>query len=448
MEIKIIDKEIKKTIKVEFSYKFKSGEIDLKNEIITCGLGEKAKVTKGTIRKILPNVILFAKNLKRDITLDVTEIEEGFSSYIFYNLILSENKCKDLKSEQEDKEEKNTIYLLVKNKQLPELVKTSFVGDAVNYVRELALLPGNIATPLYVSEEAKKLAKEYNLKYEELDFNDMEELGFNALLSVARGSYNEPVMPILKYNGKNAKNTVLVVGKGVTFDSGGISLKPSKGMNEMIYDKCGAITVLGVMKTIAELEPNINVIGVMPLCENMPSGNATRPGDVITAYNGKTIEILNTDAEGRVILADALAYSIEKYKPDYVLNLATLTGAVTVALGSYHIAILGNNQEFIDLVNESSKRSFDQVWQLPLTEEYSEMMKSKLADIKNSSETGEAGTITGAVFLSNFVGNTKWVHFDIAGTAHTKGNSPFSFGPTGAGLSVVVETILNLQKKK
>jgi leucyl aminopeptidase len=338
--------------------------------------------------------------------------------------------------------------LWANKKQFPELSKTSVLGDAINYVREIDLLPGNIATPSYINEEVKRMVKECNLKYECLDFQQIEELEMNAFMSVAKGSYNEPVMPIIKYNCKGAKKTILIVGKGITFDSGGISLKPSKGMEEMKYDKSGAITVMGIMRSIAEIQPKINVICIMPLCENMPSGNATRPGDVITAYNGKSIEILNTDAEGRMILADALAYGIEKYKPDYVIDMATLTGAVTVALGSYHIAIIGNDQDFVDIINESSKKSYDQVWQLPLTEEYIEIMKSKFADIKNISETGEAGTITAAAFLSYFVGKTKWVHFDIAGTAHTKGNSPVPFGPTGAGLSVVVETILNLQNKK
>ena len=180
----------------------------------------------------------------------------------------------------------------------------------------------------------------------------------------------------------------------------------------------------------------------------MPSGNATRPGDVVTAYNGKSIEILNTDAEGRLILADALAYGVEKFKPDYVIDMATLTGATSIALGSNYIAMLGNNQKFINLMNKSSEKSFDKVWNLPLTEEFNEMMKSKFADIKNISETGEAGTITAAAFLSFFVDKTKWIHLDIAGTAYTKEKGPIGFGPTGSGLSVVVETILNLQNKK
>lgn len=447
MQIEITEKEIKNTIKIEFNKKDKVGEISYKNEIITCNLG-KEKLTNKSIKKTLQNVISFGKNLKKDIIIDVKGFDDGIASYIFYYLILSENEIKNLKSEKEEEKNENKIYLWADKKQFSELSKASILGDSVNYVREINLLPGNIATPSYINEEVKKMAKEWNLKYECIDFQQIHDLEMNAFMSVAKGSYNEPVMPIIKYTHKKAKKTILIVGKGVTFDSGGISLKPSKGMEEMKYDKSGAITTMGIIRAIAEIEPEINVIGVMPLCENMPSGNATRPGDIVTAYNGKTIEILNTDAEGRMILADALAYGIEKYKPDYVIDLATLTGAVTVALGSYYIAILGNDQEFIDLINESSKKSYDQVWQLPLTEEYVELMKSKFADIKNSSETGEAGTITAAAFLSNFVGKTKWAHFDIAGTAHTKGNSPFSFGPTGAGLSVVVETILNLQKKK
>ncbi len=447
MQIEIIDKKNKNTVEIEFLKKDKSGEMNYKDGKVFCNLGKK-EISINGIKKILPGLIGFVKNLKKDVCIDVREFNHEISSYIFYYLILSESEIKNLKSEKDDEKENKTIYILADKKQFSELSKISVIADAVNYVRELSLLPGNIATPTYLNEEVKKMVKEWNLKYDGLDFQQIEELEMNAFMSVAKGSYNEPVMPIIKYTHKKAKKTILVVGKGITFDAGGISLKPSKGMEEMKYDKCGAITTIGIMRAIAEIEPEINVIGVMPLCENMPSGNATRPGDVVTAYNGKTIEILNTDAEGRMILADALAYGIEKYKPDYVFDLATLTGAVTVALGSHYIAVLGNNQEFIDLINKSSKKSFDKVWQLPLTEEYNEMMKSKFADIKNISDTGEAGTITAAAFLSNFVGDKKWAHLDIAGTAYTKGSAPISYGPTGAGLGVVVETILNLQNKK
>lgn len=446
MQVEITDKKIKDTIKVEFKRKDKMGDINYGKNVIECNLGKK-KIKINEIKKILPNLIDFIKKLNKNTIIDMNEFDEEIASYIFYYIILSETEIKNLKTENKKKKEK-TIYLQANKKLLPILSKTSIMGDSVNYVRELNLLPGNIATPTYINEEIKRMSKEFNLKYEFLNFEEIEELGMNAYMSVAKGSYNEPVMPIIKYNSKGAKKTILLVGKGITFDSGGISLKPSKGMDEMKYDKSGAITVIGIMRAIAEIQPKINVVAVMPLCENMPSGNATRPGDVVTAYNGKSIEILNTDAEGRLILADALAYGVEKFKPDYVIDMATLTGAVSIALGSYYIGMMGNNQEFIEVMNKASEKSFDKVWQLPLTEEFTDLMKSKFADIKNISETGEAGTITAAAFLSNFVGKTKWIHLDIAGTAYTKGRNPINFGPTGSGLSVVVETILNLQNKK
>lgn len=447
MEIEVIEKKKRGTIEVEFLMKDKSGDIVYKNDKVSCHLG-KEKGDYKKIKKVLPNLMSFVKNLKKDITFNITNLDEGMSSYLFHYLILSESEIDNLKSDKEKKEKENVIYILASKKNFKALSKVSVIADSINYVRELDLLPANVATPLYINERVKELAKEFNFEHEWLDYEEIEELGMNAFMSVAIGSYNEPVISIMKYMHKKAKKTVLIVGKGITFDTGGISLKPSRGMEEMKYDKSGAITTMGIMRAVAELEPEINVIGIIPMCENMPSGNATRPGDVVTAYNGKTIEILNTDAEGRMILADALAYGIESYKPDYVFDLATLTGAVTVALGSQYIAILGNNQEFINFVSKSSKGTFEQVWQLPLDEEYKEMMKSKYADIKNISDTGEAGTITATAFLSYFVKGTKWVHLDIAGTAYTKGAAPINFGPTGAGLSVVVESILNLSKGK
>lgn len=446
MQIEITDKKIKNAVKVEFQKKDKIGEIDYEKNIIKCNLGKK-KIGTSEIKKVLSNLMDFIKKVNKNTIIEINGFDEEIASYIFYYLILSEGEIKNLKSEKKKSKEK-IIYLQANKKLLPILSKTSIVSDSINYIREINLLPGNIATPNYIHEEAKRMSKEFNLKYDFLNFEKIEELDMNAYMAVAKGSYNEPVMPIIKYNCKGAKKTILLVGKGITFDTGGISLKPSKGMDEMKYDKSGAITVMGIMRAISEIQPKINVIGIIPLCENMPSGNATRPGDVVTAYNGKSIEILNTDAEGRLILADALAYGVEKFKPDYVIDMATLTGATSIALGSNYIAMLGNNQEFINLMNKSSEKSFDKVWNLPLTEEFSEMMKSKFADIKNISETGEAGTITAAAFLSFFVDKTKWIHLDIAGTAYTKGKGPISFGPTGSGLSVVVETILNLQNKK
>jgi leucyl aminopeptidase len=447
MQIEITDKKIKNAVKVEFQKKDKIGEIDYEKDVIKCNMGKK-KVGINEIKKVLSNLLDFIKKINKNTIIDINEFDENISSYIFHYLILSEGEIKNLKNEQKKKNKEKIIYLQANKKLLPTLSKTSIVSDSINYVRELNLLPGNIATPTYIHEEAKKMSKEWKLKYDYLDFEKIEELNMNAFMSVAKGSYNEPVIPIIKYTCKGTKKTILLVGKGITFDTGGISLKPSKGMDEMKYDKSGAITVMGIMRAISEIQPEINVIGIIPLCENMPSGNATRPGDVVTAYNGKSIEILNTDAEGRMILADALAYGIDKFKPDYVIDMATLTGASSIALGSNYIAMLGNNQEFIELMNKSSEKSFDKIWNLPLTEEFSEMMKSKFADIKNVSETGEAGTITAAAFLSFFVDKTKWIHLDIASTAYTKGKGPISFGPTGSGLSVVVETILNLQNKK
>jgi leucyl aminopeptidase len=275
----------------------------------------------------------------------------------------------------------------------------------------------------------------------------MEKLGMNAFLAVSSGSVHEPTLPILEYKVPGAKKTLVVIGKGLTFDSGGISLKPSNKMEEMKFDKSGACSVLGIMRSVAELKPRLNVIGLMPFTENMPDGGAARPGDIVTAFNGKTIEIDNTDAEGRLVLADVVAYSEKHYSPDYIIDLATLTGACVVALGSFASGLLSNDQEFADLMIKASAESFDEVWQLPLWPEYSELMKGRYADLKNITGLSEAGTITGAAFIQNFVSKAKWIHLDIAGTAYrNRSIAPIELGATGAGVSLVIETVKSLSK--
>jgi len=271
----------------------------------------------------------------------------------------------------------------------------------------------------------------------------------NAILAVNQGSALPPVLVIMEYN-KDKKNLPLyaVVGKGITFDSGGISLKPSKGMQEMKYDKTGAVSALGIIKAVSELKMPIRLLAAFAATENMPGGNAQKPGDIITAYNGKTIEVLNTDAEGRLILADTLAYIAEK-KPQAIIDLATLTGAIIIALGRHGIGLFSNDDELAKVIKNAGNKTFERVWRMPLWKEYVEMNKADFADIKNiGSEGSEAGSITAAAFLQEFVGDCKWAHLDIAGVDMVSERHPYlDKGASGMGVRLVCETLEMLAKK-
>jgi leucyl aminopeptidase len=322
------------------------------------------------------------------------------------------------------------------------------IGEAVNFARELSNEPSSTLTPSELAERARETATHFGLDIDVLDEARMKELGMGALLAVARGSDEPAKLIVLRYTPEgsepmgNDAEVVAVVGKGITFDSGGISIKPAEGMEKMKYDMSGAAAALATMRAIAQLKPPINVIGVMPAAENMPSGRAYKPGDVLRAMSGKTIEVVNTDAEGRLILADAITYAL-KLGATRVIDLATLTGAVSVALGSINTAILGNDQNFIDRMREAGREVGEKLWPLPMDEEYFDIIKSDIADIKNSGGR-QAGTITAAWFLRKFVGDTPWVHLDIAGTAWENDNKPYmSRGPTGVAIRTIINYICN-----
>lgn len=314
------------------------------------------------------------------------------------------------------------------------------IAEAANFGRDVINEPSNVMTPTALAQKAEELAKDYGLELDVLDEAQMKDLGMGSLLGVAQGSAEPAKMIVLRYTPKaNSDETIAIVGKGVTFDTGGISIKPADGMEKMKYDMAGGATTLAAMRAIAQLKPSVNVLGIVPAVENMPGGRAQRPGDVVRAMTGKTIEVINTDAEGRLILADAVAYA-RKLGATKIVDLATLTGAVSIALGDVYVAILGNNQEWIDAVIEAGRKSGEKLWQLPLDKEYREQIKSEIADIKNVGGR-KAGTITGAYFIREFVEDTPWVHLDIAGTAWNDSNKPYlAVGPTG----VCVRTLVNL----
>ena len=317
------------------------------------------------------------------------------------------------------------------------------VGEAINFTRDLANEPGAYMTPTDMAERAREIANEFGLSIDVLDEARMEQEGMGSLLSVARGSDQPAKLIILKYTPANAQGEsselLSFVGKGVTFDSGGISLKPGENMELMKYDMTGGATVLGAMRAIAQLKPPIPILGVAPCTENLPSGKATKPGDVVKAMTGKTIEIINTDAEGRLILADAIAYA-KKLGATKVIDMATLTGAVSIALGDVNAAVLGTDQELIDEIISAGKEVGEKFWQLPLDKEYSKQIKSDIADIKNVGGR-KAGTITAAAFLKEFADGISWAHLDIAGTAWGDDAKPYrSKGPTG----IAVRTLLRI----
>jgi len=326
------------------------------------------------------------------------------------------------------------------------------IGESVNFTRDLANEPGAYMTPTIMAERARAIASEFGLEVDVLDRERMEGEGMGSLLSVARGSEEPPTLIILKYTpegftgGANGGTMVgggdgllAFVGKGVTFDSGGISIKPGENMELMKYDMTGGATVLGVMRAVAQLKPPMPLLGVVPATENLPSGKATKPGDVVRAMSGKTIEIINTDAEGRLILADAISYA-RKLGAKQIVDLATLTGAVSIALGDVNTGILGTDQSLIDEVIASGREVGEKLWQLPLDKEYTRQIKSDIADIKNVGGR-KAGTITAAAFIKEFADGISWAHLDIAGTAWGDDAKPYrSKGPTG----VAVRTLLNL----
>lgn len=318
-------------------------------------------------------------------------------------------------------------------------------AQAGSAARDMANEPGNVWTPTRFAEQGRKLARTHGLTCKVLSKADMQRLKMGGILGVNSGSAQPPKMVILEYKTSSRNPTLMFVGKGLTFDSGGISLKPPANMDEMKFDMCGGAAVLGAMQAVSEEKPKgVNIIGIIPTTENLPGPSALKPGDIITIYGGKTVEVLNTDAEGRLILADALAYGIKQYKPKAVVDLATLTGAVVIGLGHHRTGLMSNDDELARKVAEAGNRCGEPVWRLPLGPEYSKQIKSKVADIKNIGNRA-AGTITAAAFLQEFVGETPWVHLDIAGTAYkfTEKSYVPNKGPSGTGVRTLLELVRN-----
>jgi leucyl aminopeptidase len=316
------------------------------------------------------------------------------------------------------------------------------IAAGMSLTRDLGNLPANVCTPAYLAERAVKLGREWKLAVEVLEQKDMEKLGMGSLLSVARGSHQPPKFVILRYSGAAKKERpVVLVGKGITFDTGGISLKPAAEMDEMKFDMCGAASVLGTLRAVAELKLKLNIVGLVPTCENMPGGAATKPGDVVTTMSGQTVEILNTDAEGRLILADALSYA-ERLEPQAVIDIATLTGACVIALGHVCSGLFANKDGLAQELQSAGAESWDRVWQLPLWDDYQEQLKSNFADFANIGGR-PAGSVTAACFLSKFTRKYDWAHLDIAGTAWKSGREK---GATGRPVPLLTTFLIKRAK--
>jgi leucyl aminopeptidase len=369
--------------------------------------------------------------------------------------VLGTYQFRKYKKNVEEEENQTSIkeILLYTEKEKSKVSKGLALGKIAALAgiaaRDMANEPGNVWTPTRFAEYGRRLAKKKNISCKVLSKKDMLRLKMGGILGVNSGSAQPPKMVILEYKTSPRNPTLLLVGKGLTFDSGGISLKPPLGMEQMKFDMCGGAAVLGAMQAVAEEQPKgINVICLVPTTENLPGPSALKPGDIITIYGGKTVEVINTDAEGRLILADALAYGIKKYKPKVVVDLATLTGAVVIGLGHHRTGLLSNDDKLAQKVVDAGDRSGEPLWRLPLGPEYSKQIKSKVADMKNVGNRA-AGTITAAAFLQEFVDDdVAWAHLDIAGTAYGFTEKPYipNKGPSGIGVRTLLALIRNWKK--
>ncbi len=422
--------------------------------LLITGLGKHKKMNNDTIRFASGKIAQKARDLHlNEFTVicppsSILKPEEAVSQ-IIEGCKLSLYKFEDFKSKKENKIPNLTI-IVPKHPKISKIIQTAeAISDGVNYAKSLANLPPNQCPPSKLAEIAKKLAEKNKMKCKIIQKSELKKKGFGGITAVGQGSKNEPKLIILEYKqGKSNEKPIVIVGKAVTFDTGGISLKPGEKMDEMKFDKCGGCNVFGIMKAISELKLPMNVIGIIPSVENMPGGESYRPGDIIRLYSGKTAEILNTDAEGRLILADAISYGEKHYSPKTIIDFATLTGACIVALGNNVAGVVSNDDSLAGKIAESSERTGEQVWRLPLNDDYMDMIKSEVADMKNMGIGRAAGTITAAAFLKNAVEKTPWLHFDIAGVAWkqqaTKTKPYNSQGATGFGVRIVLDYLQRL----
>jgi leucyl aminopeptidase len=426
-------------------------------KIILLGLGKREKFTSESARICAGKATRKAQELgiKEFSMLQFSNLDDGLVEAMTEGIALalySFDKYKEAK-EPASKIEEVTILINSDSLRFQSVVeKANILVEAVNFARDIGNLPPNDCPPAHLASIAVSLAQDYGIKARIMERYELENMGMGGIVAVGKGSNNPPKLIVLEYTGANdaQQKPYLLVGKAVTFDTGGISIKPSEKMDEMKFDKCGGCTVLAIIRAIASMKLAVNVVGIVPSVENMPSATSYRPGDIIRMYNGKSVEVLNTDAEGRMILADAIAYGIATYGPKAVIDLATLTGAAIIALGANVAALIGNNKQLVDRLRKLSDKMGEKMWELPLYDEYHEQIRSQYADIKNIGGR-PGGAITAAAFLSNFVNDVPWVHIDIAGTAWTQeGTHEKSYnhrGATGFGVRTLVKLLMEDEKQ-
>ncbi|MBU1201956.1 MAG: leucyl aminopeptidase [Nanoarchaeota archaeon] len=420
--------------------------------IMLLGLGKQKEFTIEKLRRVsgLSAKMARESNMKSftttlsDINIKDSSLEETTQAVTEATILSLYQFTKYKTVDKEKIKTVNEVSFLSQNpkKAKKGLEKGRIIADATNYVRTLVNMPPSEVTPTYLANEAKRIAKEQNIKVTIFGKNELKKKGMNGILAVNKGSSQEPKLIILETNPK-AKKKIAIVGKGVTFDSGGLDIKPWPYMVDMKSDMAGAAAVLGTVLVASKLKLPINVLGVMPAVENMPDGSAQKAGDIITSYNKKTIEVINTDAEGRIILADAIAYA-EEQKPDAIIDLATLTGTCIYVFGYAAAAMVSNDEKLKKALTQSSQRTFERVWELPLWDDYRDAVKSDVGDVRNipKGKGYEAGTITAATFIEAFVKNTPWAHLDIAGTAwFVEEKEYIPKGATGYGVRLLTDLL-------
>lgn len=417
--------------------------------LLLVGLGKRETVNAESIRRASATAIKEARKLQvamvsvsvhGELPLDPESAGQAFAEGIEMGAYRFWPYRTNLTTEQTFQVKGATVFSKTQERTRAGIAIGQVVGRGVNFARDLVNSPGYAKTPADLAEEAIVLGKRLDLSVTVLDKGQLTEQGFGGILAVGKGSANEPRFIVMEYGRATPdKPTICLVGKGLTFDSGGLSLKPADAMETMKSDMGGAAAVYGAMQVVAELKLPVHVVGLVSAAENMPSSNAYRPGDIVTTLSGKTIEVLNTDAEGRIILSDALFYA-QRYNPDAIVELSTLTGAIIIALGPHAIGMMSTNQELADRLKQAGEASFERVWQLPLWNEYHEMIKSEIADLKNLGGR-PAGSITAGAFLAAFVGDFPFVHLDIAGTAwFDRPTKPYeNHGGTGVGVRLLTE---------
>ena len=420
--------------------------------VLIVGCGKKGELTERRYNQLIQSMLKALNNANiREVVSYLTEIEikdRDLYWNVRFAIEIIEHTNYHFDRFKSEKPESTALESLIFNTDCPQaqraIAHAQAVSAGVKAARDIANMPPNICNPAYLAEQAKHLAAEFGaLSLEVIDEMQMAELGMNAYLAVSRGSANPAYMSILHFNNapdKNAKPIVLV-GKGLTFDAGGISLKPAADMDEMKYDMGGAASVFGVMAAVAQLDLPLNVIGVLAGCENLPDGNAYRPGDILTTMNGLTVEVLNTDAEGRLVLCDALTYA-ERFEPQLLIDVATLTGACVVALGQHNSGLICEDENLAADLLHAAQQTTDKAWRLPLSEEYQEQLKSPFADLANIGGRW-GGASTAGAFLANFTKKYRWAHLDIAGTAWLQGANK---GATGRPVALLTQFLINQTK--